>query len=488
MKKIILTVTGCVFSLLLQAQTVCNPGGNLIIFSNYDGGVLNINVDVNIPDLKIGIVSYEADSVNLSGAFLNNVTGVIWAGYNGTNHHCPFPVITNTSIHGAPTGASSSINILPASPLSNPNGYSLIVCNYSCDNNSSQGGCNTADQVEAYFLQQFPGSVIYSDFTQYGCWSGTRNISSGGNCCATINPLTNTLSSVDVTCAGNCDGNAVITIAGGQSPYSYLWNNGETTSAVNNLCAGNYTVTVTDAGSNTTTGSVTVGSPSSVSFSQTFNGCSGFSIQVGINTYGITGIYIDTLTAVNGCDSTVTTNLNINSPAINTQPIDQIVMTGGNGFFVTASFASATFQWQEDAGSGFIDLSNGIPYSGVTDDTLTIAPVTLSMDSSFYRCIINDAGCSDTTDSVLLTVINSNGVENPEDMRIVIYPNPTDGNLFITGFIPSKIIVINRIGQIVFTDSKKSVVSIQDYTKGIYFIRLFNQQGLPVLTEKIVLQ
>ncbi|MEY3153196.1 MAG: hypothetical protein RLZZ333_1793, partial [Bacteroidota bacterium] len=33
----------------------CNPNGNLFVFSNYDGGILTINVDQNIPNLKIGM-------------------------------------------------------------------------------------------------------------------------------------------------------------------------------------------------------------------------------------------------------------------------------------------------------------------------------------------------------------------------------------------------------------------------------------------------
>jgi len=39
--------------------SVCNPSGNLIIYSNYDGGILTINVDQNIPNLIIGISTYE---------------------------------------------------------------------------------------------------------------------------------------------------------------------------------------------------------------------------------------------------------------------------------------------------------------------------------------------------------------------------------------------------------------------------------------------
>src|SRR4028119_441741 len=83
------------------AQTVCNSSGNLIIFSNYDGGTLNINVDVNIPNLKIGVVSYEAVAINISGTFAGNVTGVRYAGYNNTpNNNCT-PNITTTTITGA---------------------------------------------------------------------------------------------------------------------------------------------------------------------------------------------------------------------------------------------------------------------------------------------------------------------------------------------------------------------------------------------------
>src|SRR4051812_24827918 len=69
-----------------MAQTVCDPGGNVVLFSNYDGGVLNINCDVNIPNLKIGVVSYEMVTINLTGPFVNNVTAVRFAGYTTTTH------------------------------------------------------------------------------------------------------------------------------------------------------------------------------------------------------------------------------------------------------------------------------------------------------------------------------------------------------------------------------------------------------------------
>jgi hypothetical protein len=85
-------------------------GGNVVVFSNYDGGVLNINVDQNIPNIKIGVCTYEPVTINLSGPFVGNVTEVRYAGYVSTsNFHCPNSPAT-TTIVGAPGGATTSVN------------------------------------------------------------------------------------------------------------------------------------------------------------------------------------------------------------------------------------------------------------------------------------------------------------------------------------------------------------------------------------------
>lgn len=46
---------------------------------------------------------------------------------------------------------------------------------------------------------------------------------------------------------GFCDGSASVTAIGGTAPYSYLWNTGEVTSSLNQLCSANYFCTVQDA-------------------------------------------------------------------------------------------------------------------------------------------------------------------------------------------------------------------------------------------------
>lgn len=182
LKPLILILIFIGLNLITKAsfsQSFCDSTGNVIIYSNYDGGILKINVDEIIPNLKIGVVGYETDSIILSGTFATYVTEIRFAGYNATNNHCGFT--TPTVIVGAQTGTDTII-FAPPVTISNPNGNNSIICNYSCDTATSQGGCNTPDQIADYFLQNFGGSLRFHK-TQYNCWTGTQSISAGGNCC-----------------------------------------------------------------------------------------------------------------------------------------------------------------------------------------------------------------------------------------------------------------------------------------------------------------
>jgi len=51
----------------------------------------------------------------------------------------------------------------------------------------------------------------------------------------------------EVDCNGGNNGTIQIEANGGNSPLTYLWSNGETSANLNNLVAGPYTLTVTDA-------------------------------------------------------------------------------------------------------------------------------------------------------------------------------------------------------------------------------------------------
>ena len=50
----------------------------------------------------------------------------------------------------------------------------------------------------------------------------------------------------NVRCYGECNGSLSVSANNGISPYDYQWDNSDTSSTINNLCPGNYSVTVTD--------------------------------------------------------------------------------------------------------------------------------------------------------------------------------------------------------------------------------------------------
>ncbi len=88
------------------------------------------------------------------------------------------------------------------------------------------------------------------------------------------------------------------------------------------------------------------------------------------------------------------------SPEINipSQPSNANICTGGNVNFSIVSTGVEKFQWQEDNGGGFTNISNGGIYSGTTTETLTITGATGVMDGYDYRCILSN-GCDQTLNS-----------------------------------------------------------------------------------------
>ena len=59
-------------------------------------------------------------------------------------------------------------------------------------------------------------------------------------------------------CGTNCSGTATVSISGGQAPYTIEWSTTEITPTISDLCAGTYTVEVTDDGGCTASEQVTI--------------------------------------------------------------------------------------------------------------------------------------------------------------------------------------------------------------------------------------
>jgi hypothetical protein len=111
--------------------------------------------------------------------------------------------------------------------------------------------------------------------------------------------------------------------------------------------------------------------------------------------------------AVNSNAATLTVNSNT---TVTNNPNNATACTGTNvSFSVTATGGSLTYQWQVDQGSGFNNLSNGAPYSNVTNATMNITGVTAGLNGYQYRCVVTGAcppATSVNSGSATLTVVS----------------------------------------------------------------------------------
>ncbi len=73
--------------------------------------------------------------------------------------------------------------------------------------------------------------------------------------------FTASITPTDVLCNGGSDGQATVTVSGGELPFLYNWSPAATTQSISNLSAGNLSVTVTDNEGCTTTASAVIGEP-----------------------------------------------------------------------------------------------------------------------------------------------------------------------------------------------------------------------------------
>lgn len=226
----------------------------------------------------------------------------------------------------------------------------------------------------------------------------------------------------DVSCFGLCDGQITSIPSGGTAPYNYLWTNGVTTSTNNNLCAGTYSVTITDAIGCTATATSIITEPSQVTStinnvgnSTCFGSCTGTATVIasgGVGAYAYlwgtgtgfqttatvnnlcAGTYSVTVTDANGCTSV--NSVNILQPPIMTATITNSTNPSSSG----ASDGNAT-----------VSVSGGTPpYSYVWANS-AISPTITGVSAGTYCVSISDAnGCVATNCVTLIDNITLTGV------------------------------------------------------------------------------
>lgn len=97
-----------------------------------------------------------------------------------------------------------------------------------------------------------PGTYSVTATDATGC-TGVTTVTVGTNTSLEVS-----LTTTNSTCDDTNDGSATATVSGGTAPYTYLWSTGIETSTLNDVAAGNYVITITDANGCTTTTTATI--------------------------------------------------------------------------------------------------------------------------------------------------------------------------------------------------------------------------------------
>jgi hypothetical protein len=166
--------------------------------------------------------------------------------------------------------------------------------------------------------------------------------------------------------------------------------------------------------------------------------------------------------------------------AVNTQPISQTININNNAqFIVGSSDTNATYQWQTDLGVGFQNVSNAGQYSGASNDTLSVANVSMSNNNQSFRCIINSGSCADTSNVAVLTINNNVGIhEIAQHNLFSVFPNPAHNVINVKAdhtLIGSVFTIYDNTGKAVQTgkiNAANTSIELSNLSTGFYMFSL----------------
>jgi gliding motility-associated-like protein len=93
------------------------------------------------------------------------------------------------------------------------------------------------------------------------------------------------------------------------------------------------------------------------------------------------------------------------------QPANTAICPNGSATFrVTASGVGLTYQWQEDAGSGFTNVVDGAGYAGATTATLSVLNVPGTSTGRRYRVLIQGTRCGSVMSDGAATLSVTQGI------------------------------------------------------------------------------
>ena len=246
------------------------------------GGNVFVSGQFSSPTITFGsIILTNAGSGDMFIAKYDSTGNVLWAkSAGGTSDDFGWSVsagvVGNVFVTGnfqSPTVIFDSSTTL-THPVGSPDPMFIVkydaTGNVLCASALASGG----EDQNSVSADPFGNAYIGSDFQNanpfiVGSYSLTaltagENVFVAKYTCGS-NILIASASPQNVSCIGNCDGTATANPFGGTSPYSYLWSNFQTTQIITGLCAGTYSVIITDAVDSSATAAVTITQPTVLS-------------------------------------------------------------------------------------------------------------------------------------------------------------------------------------------------------------------------------
>ncbi|MCX7954384.1 MAG: PKD domain-containing protein [Bacteroidales bacterium] len=203
---------------------------------------------------------------------------------------------------------------------------------------------------------------------------------------------------INPSCYNSCNGSISVQVLNGYPPFNYYWSNGmQNTNSINNLCAGNYFVTIIDALGCSTVCSFTLTQPPEINALITTQqpSCYGYSDgsasiniiggtppynilwsnnTVGNTTYNLAqGNYMCTIVDFNGCTKTYSFSINQPDTISISEVINNVSCYGGNNGSIILNVSGGTppyvYSWQPSNyfGNSIQNIPSGMFSVTVTD-------------------------------------------------------------------------------------------------------------------------